>query len=178
MDRTATFLRRGAPAILPCDTIYGFVGIAAAAAAIRALKGRDGQVPFLYLIGDESWLPELGALPLPAVLQPYWPGPLTVVLPTTAPGGTVGVRVPDDQFLQAVLTSLGAPLISTSVNRSGQAPLSEISEIVATFGAKVDLIVDAGRLSGLSSTVVDATGSPLRVLRQGGLRLPSTLFAG
>ena len=172
-------LRRGGLVILPGDTIYGLIGAAPAAEArIRRTKSRAEDRPLLVLIPDRSWLWRCGvAGELPERLLHYWPGALTIVLPR-AGGGTVGVRVPDDPFLCRLARCVGAPLYSTSVNRSGLPPLSRVSQIVAAFGASVDLIVDGGELgSPVASTVVDASTRPCRLLRQGSVDLPAEVLA-
>ncbi len=166
-------------AILPGDTIYGLIGAAPAAEArIRRVKGRALDHPLLVLIPDPGWLWRCGvAGDLPERLLRYWPGALTIVF-RRAGGGTVGVRVPDDPFLRGLARCVGAPLYSTSVNRSGLPPLERVPRIVAAFGGAVDLIVDGGELAAPApSTVVDATRRPCRLLRPGAVELPAQVLA-
>lgn len=173
-------LRRGGLAILPGDTIYGIFGAAPAAAArIRRIKGRAGDHPLLVLIPDPGWLWRCGvAGDPPERLLRYWPGALTIVFPRVD-GGAVGVRVPDDPFLRRLVRYVGAPLYSTSVNRSGLPPLASVRQIVAAFGGAVDLIVDGGELAQpVASTVVDATRRPYRLLRPGAVELPAQVLTG
>ena len=79
----AALLARGGVAIIPCDTIYGIVGVDPEAdARIRTLKGRGEDKPFLRLVGDASWARAADrAAALPGRLARHWPGPLTLVLP-------------------------------------------------------------------------------------------------
>ena len=101
------------------------------------------------------------------------PGGLSIVFPRVG-GGTVGVRVPDNPFLRQFSRCVEAPLYSTSVNRSGMPPLTHVSQILASFGRSVDLIVDGGRLAiEAPSTVVDAPSRPCRLLRQGAVSIPN-----
>ncbi|HVO37892.1 MAG TPA: L-threonylcarbamoyladenylate synthase [Spirochaetia bacterium] len=165
-------LSGGGIAIIPCDTIYGIVGIAPSTEqAIRAVKGRGDDKPFLQLIAEASWVGRLSAVEAPLSLSRHWPGPLTIVLPARA-GGTVALRVPDSPFLRRLLAELDRPLYSTSVNRSGEAPVNTMDEIRRGFEKDVDLVLDGGPLSGRPSTLVDASVRPCRVLRQGALVLP------
>lgn len=168
-------LAEGGVVIMPCDTIYGLVGAAPASERrIRTLKGREEKA-FLQLIPAAEWLPRFTAAELPEPLRPYWPGPLTVIFPTST--GTVALRVPDDRRLRALMLELDQPLYSTSVNRSGEPALWRIDDIVREFGPSVDLVVDAGDLPArLPSTILDVTRRPYRVLRQGALRLPEALL--
>lgn len=164
-------------AIFPCDTIYGFVGRAPQTeAAIRHIKGRGETNPFLMLVGSIEQARSLSGRELDERVASLWPAPLTVVLKTA--GGTAAVRLPADPFLTGIISSLGSPIFSTSVNRSGSAPLWRISEIIQEFDRDVDLIVDAGdRPAGLPSTILDISGSPYRILRQGAFQVPAILLS-
>jgi L-threonylcarbamoyladenylate synthase len=163
--------------IMPCDTIYGIVGLAPASEArIRALKGRE-QKSFLQLIASADWLARFSDLQLPTGLAALWPGPLTLIVPARSAPGTVALRVPDDPLLRKLLQELDQPLYSTSVNRSGEPPLWRIPDIAEAFEELVDLLVDAGDLEGrLASTILDVTARPFRILRQGALEVPPELL--
>ena len=172
-------LEAGAIVIMPCDTIYGMVGIAPDTdAALRRIKGR-GEKSFLRLLPSADWLPRFTEASLPSVLRPYWPGALTLIFPgREAPGATVALRVPDDPLLFALMEVLDRPLFSTSVNRSGEPALWRIGDILERFGDEVDLVVDAGdRPGGVPSTIVDVTARPFRVLRRGAIDLPERLLS-
>ena len=168
--RLARLLATGGVAIIPCDTIYGIVGIdPEAQARIRALKGRGEDRPFLRLVADASWVRALTGHDAPARLARHWPGPLTLVLPVAA-GGTLALRVPAAAWLRELVAGLGRPLLSTSVNRAGRPALWRVSDIETEFGSEVDMVLDGGDLpDALPSTIVDATVSPCRILRQGAL---------
>jgi L-threonylcarbamoyladenylate synthase len=172
LPKLQVILGNGGVAVVPCDTIYGLVGIAPdTEARIRAIKGRGEDKPFLQLVADSEGASRI-AFPAPPRLAKYWPGPLTIILPAYA-GGTIALRVPDSEFLRGLIQSIGRSLYSTSVNRAGQAPLWRIGEIVESFESAVELVLDAGDLPGASpSTMVDATSRPFRVVRQGSLVVP------
>ena len=171
-------LAHGGIAIVPCDTVYGIIGIVPDAEdRIRAAKGRGEDKPFLQLVSDITWVTRITGFQVPERLARHWPGPLTVIVPGR-PSGTVAFRVPDSAFLRELVVRLGKPIYSTSVNRSGEAPLWRIREIRDSFESKVDLIVDGGDLpAGVPSTIVDATGHPARIVRQGALRLSAEELA-
>jgi L-threonylcarbamoyladenylate synthase len=161
-----------AVAIVPCDTMYGIVGVAPATAEkIRRLKGRGEDKPFLQLIPDITWVMRTSDFQIPYALAKHWPGPLTVIVPLPE-GGSAALRVPDSVLLRSLIEGLGAPLYSTSVNRAGEAPLWRIGDIRREFESEVDAVVDAGDLpNSAPSTIVDATARPFRIVRQGALRL-------
>jgi L-threonylcarbamoyladenylate synthase len=161
-------------AIVPCDTLYGIVGVVPGSEPrIRSIKGREADKPFLQLIADASWIELLSDARIPPGLTKHWPGPLTIVIPRRG-GGNLAVRLPDSSFLIELISSLGTAIYSTSVNRAGQQPIWRFHDIRAEFERDVDLIVDAGDMPGGSpSTIIDATRRPAVVLRQGGLIVPS-----
>jgi L-threonylcarbamoyladenylate synthase len=172
--RTLAALLAGAGvAIIPCDTIYGIVGIdPEAESRIRALKGRDEGKPFLRLVPDPSWARKLTGRDAPPSLARHWPGPLTVVLPVEG-GGTLALRVPASPWLGRLIAGLGRPLLSTSVNRAGGAALWRVADIIEEFAADVDLVLAGSDLPNAEpSTIVDASRRPFRILRQGALEVP------
>jgi len=178
LKRSLKVLESGGIAILPCDTIYGLVGLVPEAASrLRELKGRAEDKPFLILIKDISWLREFSPLGLPEPLKPFWPGPLTIIFPGYH-GEKTGLRIPSDPFLQSLLSALKRPLYSTSVNLAGKPPLNEIAKIIQDFAAKVDLIVDAGDFCGRqASTIIDISEKPYRLIRQGAVEIPPEVLS-
>jgi L-threonylcarbamoyladenylate synthase len=116
--------------------------------------------------------------------EKFWPGPLTLIV-EKAPdlpqvltqGDTVGVRAPDHRFAITLLEHSG-PLAVTSANFSGDAAVSEVSDLSLEFRQQVDLIVDAGKTpGGLASTVIDCTREPIQLLRTGPIRLETIMRA-
>ncbi|MFP4442484.1 MAG: L-threonylcarbamoyladenylate synthase [Spirochaetia bacterium] len=174
--KAAEILTGGGVAVLPCDTIYGFSGTAPGTEdKIRRIKGRDETKPFLILLKDESWLSGITEESIPEILTRYWPGPLTVIV-RNKQGGTTGVRIPDDPYVRELLGMIGEPLFSTSVNRSGSSPLWRIEHIIEEFKNDVDLIIDDGdKPDAVPSTIVDASGEILKLIRPGAVDISSVL---
>lgn len=175
--RLAEVLTGGGVVIMPCDTIYGIVGLAPdSEERLRAIKGREAK-RFLQLIASQEWVSRFSDMKLPEALAALWPGPLTLILPARREPATVALRVPDDPLLRGLLQELDRPLFSTSVNRSGEPPLWRFADIAEGFEQSVDLLVDAGDLEGrLASTILDVTSRPFRVLRPGALQVPPELL--
>ena len=170
-------LSNGEPAIMACDTIYGFVGrVPDSEQRIRDIKGREETKPFLQLISDTRMLRVLGfQVPQPRWLE-LWPGPFTFVL-EGSDDRTIAFRIPEDDRLRRLLNHLDAPLYSTSVNRAKFPPMESPAEMNAEFGSEVPVIEDSGRYSGrLPSTLVDLTVHPARILRQGAGLVPRELL--
>lgn len=178
LQQAVQSLKAGMPVIAPCDTIYGFLGIVPQCdSEIRAVKGREEIKPFLRLISSAD-LSSITDIEIPAWVNQYWPGPLTVIVPfkegQSDPTGTasVALRYPDDPWLCELVEKSGGMLYSTSVNRAGNPPMNHIDRIIAEFGDEVPLIIDGGEIDGLPSTIVDLSSSPCRVLRQGAVEIP------
>jgi L-threonylcarbamoyladenylate synthase len=146
---------------------------------VRALKGRDGSKPLLVLFAEREQLAPLGVAASEDVIDRYlaiWPAPLTVILPIVRPipaslgALSLGVRMPAHSDLRALIARTG-PLTGTSWNRAGESPRADPDE---PGGAdEIDLLVDGGKTAGgAPSTLLDATVSPPRVLREGAFRWP------
>ncbi|MBK8976850.1 MAG: Sua5/YciO/YrdC/YwlC family protein [Planctomycetes bacterium] len=185
----AAAIRAGEIVVLPTETVYGLAaapGDERSVDRIRELKDRPAELIFTHHVADRSDLDALVDRVPPRVarlLDRYWPGPLTIVLPARGGVGTIGVRLPGHAFTRAVIRELGHSLYLTSVNRSGQQPLVDPDEIAARFGDRVDRLYDAGRppleqastvVRWRGSTDAEHNGSPpdigeLEILREGTL---------
>ncbi len=166
IPEVAERLKAGEICALPCDTIYGISSIVTPSCAERIyeIKERPQSKSFIVLMTRDQV--EKSGLIVPEDILALWPCSLTAVL-SSPDGGTTAVRVPSDSFLQALLP-LSGPIYSTSVNISGSASLLTYSEIEKVFGGRLDFIVkDENIRGGMSSTLVDATKKPYRIIRQG-----------
>lgn len=172
--------------VAPTDTVYGIMcryDSAEAVERLYAIKQRPTHKAIPVLIGDHNQLTQVtGAVVddvVRALMERYWPGPLTLVLPTcadlptelTAGGGTVGVRMPDHNALRALMRVVG-PLAATSANLSGDEEAVTSASAQEQLDGHVPLILsdDATRhrpTPPVPSTVVDLSGSCVRILRAG-----------
>lgn len=183
LDAAVHALSRGEVVVLPTDTVYG-VGCDAfqpdAVARVLAAKGRDRQMPPPVLIPSLRTVDGL-ARDVPAsaraLMEAFWPGPLTVIV-AAQPSldwdlgethGTVALRIPDHAASLALLARTG-PMAVTSANRTGQPAATTADGAKAQLGDAVSVYLDAGDSPlGRASTIVDATGSALRIVREGGI---------
>ena len=171
----------GAVVAVPSDTVYGLAARADRPDAMRAIfsaKDRPDGLALPVLVGRERQVHEVAtAWPEAAVelSARFWPGPLTVVVPTApelgallgGDGHTVGLRQPKHRFLQQLCKEAG-PLAVTSANRHGRPACTTAAEVVGCFDqAQVALVVDGGTCDGTPSTVVDCTTSPPSCRRDG-----------
>jgi len=101
---------------------------------------------------------------VPVGLGRIWPAPLTAVLARGEK--TIAARVPDLVWLRALLERTG-PLVSTSANRSGEAPITTPEMLALDLQNGLDALLDQGPREGKPSTIVDFTGDPPRLIREG-----------
>ncbi|MDD3155011.1 MAG: L-threonylcarbamoyladenylate synthase [Victivallaceae bacterium] len=174
----AKILSGGGVVLLPTETVYGLVARAddlAAVSRIFQLKHRDAQKRLGWFVRDESMLlahgVSLTGLP-ERLIRKYCPGAVTIIAPC-ADKSTLGFRIPDHAFVSALLAQIDFPLAQTSANRSGMPNALSCEEALSMLSGEVDLAVDGGAISpdALASTVVDATGTTLKILRQGQVRI-------
>lgn len=182
IEWAAARIADGGVVALPTDTVYGIAASLAHPEAIRriyAIKGRDYSVPLPVLVSSSSAAEHLVHEISPDVallLDLFWPGPLTVVLPAragmpaevTAGGTTVGLRMPNHPLTIEVIERAGGAVACTSANRSGEAPAIDAQTVGSTIGNELDLILDGGvAAGGVPSTVIEIRGNDLLVIREG-----------
>lgn len=159
-------LNAGGLAVIPTDTIYGIVARAYDKAAVERvfkIKQRDPNKKCIVLVANYNQAKELGVAD--AWLEKtklYWPGPVSLVLPTTRKDieqlerstGMFGFRMPNNADLCNLIEQTG-PLIAPSANPESLPPAKNIAEAKVYFGDQIDLYVDAGELVNQPSTLID-----------------------
>ena len=184
IEWTADRLQQGGVVAIPTDTVYGIAASLAHSEAldrIYEIKGRPDHQPLPVLVSSPDEIEHIAEEIAPDVallLDMYWPGPLTVVLPArpgmparvTAGGETIGVRMPNHPLAIEVIAKAGGAVACTSANRSGEPPACAAGEVAASLGAQLDLILDGGIApGGVASTVVAVNGTDLQILREGAI---------
>jgi L-threonylcarbamoyladenylate synthase len=180
--RLVGFLREGRVVAFPTDTVYGLAALASHAGAVRRvfeIKGRALSQPLILMVPEVvqvSDLAEVGERER-AYMDRWWPGPLTLVMrakPHLGPPLTgsdppsVGVRIPDHPAALALLRAVGAPLATTSANRSGLPDAMTPLEAARLGGLAA--VLDGGRArGGVPSTLLDLSGLEPRILREGSI---------
>ncbi len=184
IDRALVILQDDGLVAFPTDTVYGVGGMAFSAAAIDQLyqvKDRSTEKAIPILVGSIDQLSEVTSEVnnlARRLVERFWPGPLTLVLPrhpdlpsNLSPSPTVGVRMPDHPIALALLNRSGA-LAVTSANLSGGPNTLSAQEVFAQLNERISLILDGGRTpGGQPSTVVDCTGAKPVILRPGPISL-------
>jgi tRNA threonylcarbamoyl adenosine modification protein (Sua5/YciO/YrdC/YwlC family) len=178
-------LGRSALIVMPTDTVYGLVADAFDPTAVRRLfraKGRSRRMPIPVLIGSIDTLRALATNVSPdtrELARSFWPGALTLICrqqPSLSwdlgdSRGTVALRMPDHPDAIDLLQDHG-PLAVTSANLTGEPPATTAQQAYESLGESVDVYLDAGPTPGsVPSTIIDATGDDLVVVRQGVITL-------
>jgi L-threonylcarbamoyladenylate synthase len=165
----------------PTDTVPALATIPEKSELIYAAKQRSLDKPLILMAAkaEDLWDYVQGSDAeykiWEEVVNQFWPGALTLVLPASAkvpqvmnPGDptTIGIRVPNHQVAQTVLTETG-PMATTSANLSGQPALENRDEIEDQFPDVLTLNATEYKGLGIPSTVAKWTGNDWQILRQG-----------
>ncbi|HET7577919.1 MAG TPA: L-threonylcarbamoyladenylate synthase [Bacillales bacterium] len=184
MAEAAQKLRENQVVAFPTETVYGLGANALsdeAVGKIFAAKGRPADNPLIVHIADFPQLKSLVSdIPEPAqkLMDAYWPGPLTLILPkgqavadkVTAGLSTVAVRMPDHPVALALIQQAGLPIAAPSANRSGRPSPTTAEHVRSDLAGRIAGIVDGGETGiGVESTVVDCSGETVSILRPGGI---------
>ncbi|MDB5075849.1 MAG: putative translation factor, partial [Chloroflexi bacterium] len=168
LRRAADALRAGQVLAFPTDTVYGIgadVLSTAGIARIYALKGRATEKAIPILISDFEQLDRVAAEVPPSaarLIQAFWPGALTVVLPRharvpgeIAPGkDSIGIRMPAHPIVRKLIGLAGGPIACSSANLSGMPAAESAAAVAEQFPTGLALILDGGPSnSGVPSTV-------------------------
>lgn len=182
----AAVLAAGGTVAFPTETVYGLGADARSTAAVESIfaaKGRPSDNPLIVHIADMKQLDGLVAEvneTARALMEAYWPGPLTLVLPA-APGAvsprvtaglpTVAVRMPAHDVALRLIAAAGCPVAAPSANRSGRPSPTLAQHVGEDLAGVIDGIVDGGPTGvGVESTVVEAgADGTVTVLRPGGI---------
>ncbi len=181
----AEVLRAGGVIIYPTDTLYALGADALsdkAVGKVYALKGRDEKKPVHCVVSDLGMAERYAEVDTFArmLAKEFLPGALALILKKKrginagiARGiGTIGIRIPDNQFCITLARAFDAPITTTSANKAGMRTERSVRRILNQLGrgAGIDLAVDAGELPlRKASTLVDMTGKEPVVVREGAI---------
>ncbi|MEQ7872976.1 L-threonylcarbamoyladenylate synthase [Sphingomonas sp. ASV193] len=190
----ARLVLAGQPVAVPTETVYGLAADATdaeAVARIYAAKGRPSFNPLIVHVPDLAAAERIGVFDAAAraLAEAHWPGPLTLVVPlredsaiagiVTAGLPSIALRVPAHPAMQALLRATGRPLAAPSANASGSISPTRARHVAKSLAGRIKLVIDGGATSeGIESTIVAATGGPLRLLRRGPVEVDAAEVAG
>ncbi|HJV88307.1 MAG TPA: L-threonylcarbamoyladenylate synthase [Noviherbaspirillum sp.] len=182
IKQAAQIIHQGGIVALPTDSCYALVchlDDKAAVERIRRIRGIDDKHHLTLLCRDLSEIAQYARVDNRQyrLLKNATPGAYTFILEATKEvprrlshpsRKTIGLRVPENQIVHALLDELGQPLLGTTLILPGESePLTDPEEVRDQLARQVDLVIDGGACSLVPTTVIDLTGDEPVLLRQG-----------
>jgi L-threonylcarbamoyladenylate synthase len=183
--RAANLLCEGELVAFATETVYGLGANALSMEAVERIfvaKQRPAWDPLIVHLASAEGLETVATVPegvverVAALVQAFWPGPLTLLLPrseavpdgVTAGRELVGVRVPAHPAALALLVAAGVPVAAPSANRFGHTSPTTAQHVLDDLGGRIAAVLDAGPTTiGVESTVLDPTQTPMVLYRPG-----------
>lgn len=185
VERAVKLLRAGEIAALPTETVYGLAADARNADAVARIfeaKERPRFDPLIVHLPDAGWLERVTRIEngtrslLERLMEKFWPGPLTFVLPraevipdlVTAGLDTVAVRISAHPIFAEIIRAFDGPLAAPSANRFGRISPTAADHVWSELHGRIPLIVDGGPAThGLESTIIALRNGGMDLLRRG-----------
>lgn len=182
IEEAAQALKNGELVAFPTETVYGLGAIATNDAGVRQVyqaKGRPSDNPLIVHVADkDDVLPYVECIPekVLTLMDTFWPGPLTIILPIKAgslspvvTGGlsTCAFRMPDKKITRQLIALTG-PLVGPSANTSGKPSPTTAEHVYHDLHGKIAGILDGGETTvGVESTVIEIVDDQITILRPG-----------
>ncbi len=180
------YLANGQVVAFSTETVYGLGAWAMSPEGVSRIyeaKGRPSDNPLIVHVAPGFDLEEMqivSKVPEAAkgLMQRFWPGPLTLIMPKGAKishritGGldTVAVRMPAHPVAMQLIQKAGMPIVAPSANTSGRPSPTTATHVFEDMNGKIPLIIDGGECQvGLESTILDLTGEMPMILRPGAI---------
>lgn len=187
IEKIVTALKDGAVILYPTDTVYAIgcdLNVKSAVTKVRQIKQLSNDKPLTFLCSSLSNIAQYAGVSDRAykIMKHLIPGPYTFILPATKlvpklvmspKRRTTGIRVPDRSICQALLQTLGNPIISTSAHlpdEDGEFPTLyvEKARLFDVLENQVDIIIDDRTEPGFEvSTILDFTEEEPKLIRKG-----------
>ena len=184
IHEAAKLIQQNQLVAFPTETVYGLGGnglVDETVDKIYQAKGRPSDNPLILHISTRYQLQGLVTHIPPmaeALMDAFWPGPLTLVLPkrpgtamrASAGLDTVAVRMPDHPVALDLINEAGVPIAAPSANLSGRPSPTTAQHVLQDLDGRIAGVLDGGPTGiGVESTVVDASGEVPIILRPGGI---------
>ncbi|HSX08939.1 MAG TPA: L-threonylcarbamoyladenylate synthase [Candidatus Saccharimonadales bacterium] len=187
VKKAIQILKDGGIVIFPTDTAFGIgcrIDNEDAVKRLFALRKRPETKATPVLVSDlhmaEEYLQSVPDDVINKLIEPYWPGALTIVMkcqtnrvPSLVRGGgdTLGMRVPDHLTTLSLINGVGIPILGTSANFAGGETPYTFESLDQELIKLVDFVVPGVCQTKQASTVIDTTQSPWQILRQGAVQI-------
>ena len=177
-------LNRGGVVAFPTDTVYGLAvryDLKEAILKMKEAKQRPETKPFPMMVSSKAQIERVAVTDARSqkLIDQWMPGALTLVFKkrpeidelVTNGFPTIGIRMPDDDFVLEIINRVGVPLLVPSANLSGQPSCTTSEEVLKQLDGRIDAVVLGESGASTASTVCDTTGDELKILRQGPIKL-------
>jgi L-threonylcarbamoyladenylate synthase len=178
VEYAVNILAEGGIIVYPTDTLYGFGADATNDEAIENINRiKKRSVPMSVMGANKkmvlNWM-DINRKQI-EIVGPYLGGIQTLIIPVKSnivstkilgKDNTLGIRIPNNNFCNELSFQYGKPIISTSVNRTGEQPINDPVQIESNFGSEINLLIDAGRLpESKGSTIYQFKDNKISILR-------------
>ena len=180
-------LREGGIVIFPTDTAFGVgcrIDAGKAVKRLFAIRNRPETQATPVLIDTvkmaQDYVEPISQSVIDKLIEPYWPGALTIVLPcqeekvpslVRGGGKTLGVRIPNHKTTRAIIRGLGIPVLGPSANFHGEETPYRRHDLDPEFVKKVDFVLQGECTVKRASTVIDCSVKPWKIIRRGAIKL-------
>lgn len=183
IDKIINLLISGGILAFPTDTVFGLGCIMdeKAIKRIYEIKGRSFDKPLPMMCNNLKMIESVAYVSDKAkkIIDAFVPGAITLIFKKkenvedyiTQGKDTIGIRVPDDEFILSLIDKLNMPLMVTSANNSGEDSLLKWKDVYKLMNGRIDAIVCEDATGDVSSTIVDVTGDDIKILREGPISL-------
>lgn len=175
----ASILRDGGIIAFPTETVFGLGVIFNNEASYERLinvKRRPPNKPFTLMCASKDDVYKYAQLNKTAIklVEAFMPGQFTLIckakqfLPSyvVSSEGNVGIRVPDDEFVQKLIKEVGYPLLVPSANKANEQPALNSSEAISIFQDEIDATIVGESKSNVPSTIV-LVDNDIHLIREG-----------
>ena len=175
-------LLRGGIWAFPTDTVFGLGCVINKEAIVKIYeaKGRSFDKPLPMMCNSLKMIESVAEVSEDAkkIINKFVPGALTLIFNkketikdyVTNGKSTIGIRVPNDEWILDLIKQLDQPILVTSANLSDTGSLLRWEDVYAQLNDKIDGIVCSDATGSTSSTIIDVTGD-VKLLRQGPITL-------
>ena len=182
IKKVTEIVKMGGVVILPTDTVYGVAADCLNEEAVKKVyefKHRDFSKPCNILVSDIEMIRKVTkglSEKEEKIINNLFPGALTIICEKNdvIPGivnanlSTIGIRMPNNQFLLDLISNIGRPIVATSLNLAGEKSMTNLNNLPEDFKKKSDLIIDGGETTlGTASTIIKVENGKVKILREG-----------
>ena len=179
INQISAILKEGGIVAFPTETVFGFGIIFDNEKSYKRLidvKRRPPEKPFTMMLSNKEDIEKYAYLNKKSrlLVEKFVPGQITLLLKgkedlpsyCLSKEGLVGIRIPDDDFVREMIKEVGKPLLVPSANKSGEAPLTNSSDVVRVFEKEIDAVIEGESVSNTPSTIVHVSND-VRIIREG-----------